>query len=116
MQQCIRLAEALNEQGKTAEAIEQVNLVRERAGVALLNSNAATQVSGQDDMRTRIQNEYRWETAGEGVPSMKKCVGKPGKKASSTTLTVLTGMERHLGCYNLQLDMGWRPILCMADT
>ena len=83
------LAEALNEQGKTAEAIEQVNLVRERAGVALLNSNAATQVNGQDDMRTRIQNEYRWETAGEVFPSMKKCVGKPGKKASSTTLTVL---------------------------
>lgn len=83
------MAEALNEQGKTAEAIEQVNLVRERAGVALLNSNAATQVNGQDDMRTRIQNEYRWETAGEGVSFYEEMRWKPGKKASSTTLTVL---------------------------
>lgn len=61
------LAEALNEQGKTEEAVAQVNLVRERAGVAPLNSNAATTVNGKDDMRKRIQNEYRWETAGEGI-------------------------------------------------
>ena len=63
----LSLAECLNEQGKTDEAVEWVNKVRARAGIALLNSNVYTQVSGQDDMRTRIQNERRWEFAGEGV-------------------------------------------------
>lgn len=63
----LSLAECLNEQGKTDEAVEWVNKVRARAGIALLNSNAYTQVSGQDNMRTRIQNERRWEFAGEGV-------------------------------------------------
>lgn len=60
------LAEALNEQGKTAEAIQYINLVRERAGIALLNSNSNTQVVGKDDLRMRIMNERRWEFAGEG--------------------------------------------------
>lgn len=63
----LSLAECLNEQGKTEEAIEWVNMVRERAGVALLNSNSYTQVTGQDNMRERIRNERRWEFAGEGV-------------------------------------------------
>ena len=63
----LSLAECLNEQGKTAEAIEWVNKVRERVGMALLNSNSYTQVSGQDNMRERIRNERRWEFAGEGV-------------------------------------------------
>jgi len=63
----LSLAEALNEQGKTTEAITYVNMVRERAGVALLNSNEYTQVKGQDDMRTRIQKEKRWELACEGA-------------------------------------------------
>ena len=61
------LAEALNEQGKTTEAITYVNKVRARAGVAQLNSNEYTQVSGQSDLRNRIQNERRWEFNGEGV-------------------------------------------------
>lgn len=60
-------AEALNEQGLTSEAIDKVNEVRGRAGVALLNSNTATTVTGQDDLRTRIQNERSIELAGEGV-------------------------------------------------
>ena len=63
----LSLAECLNEQGKTEEAAEWVNKVRERAGVALLNSNTYTQVTGQDNMRERIRNERRWEFAGEGV-------------------------------------------------
>lgn len=63
----LSLAECLNEQGKTDEAAEWVNKVRARAGIALLNSNPYTTVSGQDNMRTRIQNERRWEFAGEGV-------------------------------------------------
>lgn len=63
----LSLAECLNEQGKTDEAVTYVNMVRERAGAALLNSNEYTQVSGQDNMRERIRNERRWEFAGEGV-------------------------------------------------
>lgn len=63
----LNLAEALNEQGKTNEAIACVNLVRKRAGVAELNSNPYTQVSGQDATRERIRAERRWEFNGEGV-------------------------------------------------
>lgn len=63
----LNLAEALNEQGKTEEAIECVNKVRARAGVALLNSNEYTNVTSQADLRERIRNERRWELNGEGV-------------------------------------------------
>lgn len=63
----LSLAECLNEQGRTDEATECVNQVRARAGVALLNSNSYTRVTGQENLRTRIQNERRWEFAGEGV-------------------------------------------------
>lgn len=63
----LNLAEALNEQNKTEEAIECVNQVRNRAGIALLNSNEHTQVAGQDNLRERIRNERRWEFNGEGV-------------------------------------------------
>lgn len=61
----LNLAEALNEQGKTDEAIVYINKVRERVGHILLNSNEYTKVSGQDDMRERIRNERYWELAGE---------------------------------------------------
>lgn len=61
------LAEALNEQGKTDDAIPFVNMVRKRAGVAELNSNTYTAVAGQDNLRERIRNERRWEFNGEGV-------------------------------------------------
>ncbi|WP_374163989.1 RagB/SusD family nutrient uptake outer membrane protein [Arcticibacter sp. MXS-1] len=60
-------AEALNEQGMTTEAIEKVNEVRARAGVALLNSNSATTVTGQADLRERIRNERRVEFPNEGI-------------------------------------------------
>ena len=63
----LSLAECLNEQGRTDETITYVNMVRQRAGAALLNSNQYTQVTGQDNMRERICNERRWEFAGEGV-------------------------------------------------
>lgn len=60
------LAEALNEQGSTSEAVPFINDVRERAGVALLNSGPAyLAVSDAGDMRVRIQNERRWELACE---------------------------------------------------
>ena len=59
------LAEALNEQGETDVAAGYVNLVRNRAGVAALNSNAYTTVTGKEDMRKRIQHERSVELAGE---------------------------------------------------
>jgi hypothetical protein len=63
----LSLAEALNEQNKTAEAATYVNMVRKRAGIALLNSNSYTTVAGQEDMRNRIRREKRWELACEGT-------------------------------------------------
>ncbi len=61
----LNLAEALNEQGKSEEAITYVNQVRERAGVALLNTNSYTQVIDAADLRERIRNERYWELAFE---------------------------------------------------
>ena len=63
----LSLAEALNESGDTDNAILYVNMVRERAGVAPLNSNEYTAVKGQGDLRNRIRKEKRWELACEGV-------------------------------------------------
>ncbi len=61
----LSLAEAVNEQGRTAEAVGYVNKVRDRAGVAELDSNKWTAVEGQDDLRRRIMDEKHWEFAGE---------------------------------------------------
>lgn len=65
----IDLAECLNEQNKTDDAIPVLNQVRNRAGVAPLNQlgNDNVKVNGKDDMRRRIVNEQHWELAGEGV-------------------------------------------------
>ena len=65
----VALAECVNEQGRTTEAVAFVNQVRERAGVAPLNQpgNSAVAVSGQDDMRKRIRDEHLWELACEEV-------------------------------------------------
>lgn len=79
-------AEALNEQGKTAEAVALVNEVRARAGVGLLNSSAATTVGGQADLRERVRNERRVEFVNEGINyfdelrwgSLKEKVFSPG--------------------------------------
>jgi len=60
-------AEALNEDGQTSLAIEKVNEVRKRAGAALLNSNAYTQVTGKEDLKQRIMNECHWELLAEDV-------------------------------------------------
>lgn len=60
------LAEALNEQGKTTEAISYLNQVRQRAGVALLNNGSSfLKVDSQENMRQRIRQEKRWELACE---------------------------------------------------
>ena len=53
------LAEALNEQGKTAEAATFMNQVRTRAGLA------ATKAATQGDFRTAVYNERRVELAFE---------------------------------------------------
>lgn len=60
-------AEALNEQGDVPGAVNLVNEVRRRAGAQELNTNAATTVNGQDDMRRRIMNERHWELLGEDL-------------------------------------------------
>ncbi|NIG53364.1 RagB/SusD family nutrient uptake outer membrane protein [Chitinophaga sp. Cy-1792] len=60
-------AEALNEQGNTAAAVDLVNQVRGRAGVGLLNSSAGTTVAGQDDLRKRIRHERLCEFPNEGI-------------------------------------------------
>lgn len=77
----LNLAEALNEQGKTKEAIEWVNKVRRRAGARELNTNEPTTVNGQDDLRIRIQNERRWELAGEGITYFDEIRWKTWKEA-----------------------------------
>jgi len=61
------LAEALNEQGEYLGAIELVNQVRNRAGLAPLNEpgNAFVAVADANDLRERIRDERKWELAGE---------------------------------------------------
>lgn len=61
----LRQAECLNELGRTSEAVDLVNKVRQRAGQIALNSNAGTTVKDQADMRQRIRNEFYWELGGE---------------------------------------------------
>lgn len=64
------LAEAINEQRFSDEAITLVNSVRTRSGaVALQKTDGAlpTYVSGQTNLRERIRNERRWELALEGI-------------------------------------------------
>jgi len=58
-------AEALNEQGRTADAVPLINLVRQRASVALapLSPSDFTQAS----LRTQLMHERATELAGEGV-------------------------------------------------
>lgn len=58
-------AECVNEQGRYNEAVELVNKLRERAGAVKLNSNNHTRVTGVEDMRERIRNEYYFELGGE---------------------------------------------------
>ncbi|MBQ0078036.1 MAG: RagB/SusD family nutrient uptake outer membrane protein [Bacteroidales bacterium] len=61
-------AEALNELGRTDEAIEIVNRVRTRAHMPVLNDGQPwNQVAGKEDMLHRIQYERRIELCGEGL-------------------------------------------------
>lgn len=58
----LMLAEALNEDSQTAEAIGYLNMVRERPGSGL----AATTAISQDEVRQAIIEERAMELAGEG--------------------------------------------------
>jgi starch-binding outer membrane protein, SusD/RagB family len=63
-------AEAINEQKFDVRAVALVNQVRERAGVALLQTtdpSKPTFVNNQVDLRQRIRNERRWEFNGEAI-------------------------------------------------
>ncbi|MFT3677527.1 MAG: RagB/SusD family nutrient uptake outer membrane protein [Chitinophagaceae bacterium] len=60
-------AEAINEIGFSQDAVGLVNAVRQRAGVGLLNSSAATTVTNQDQLRERIRDERRREFPNEGI-------------------------------------------------
>ena len=63
----LMLAEAYNEAGQTDKAVTEVNKIRERAGMALLNNGDSWMaVNGKDDMTQRIRDERKWELAGEG--------------------------------------------------
>ena len=67
----LRWAECINENvGPTQEALDLINLVRTRAGLPNLqmaDGSLPTFVSGQSDLRNRIQNERRVEFPNEGV-------------------------------------------------
>ena len=61
----LSLAEAINEQGRHAEAMQYVNQVRARAGVQLLGTNEYTLVLNKEQMAERIRKEKKWELACE---------------------------------------------------
>ena len=108
------LAEALNEQGKTNEAVTYVNMVRGRIpGLALLNSNTYTTVTDQDNMRERIRKEYGWELCGENQMYYKelrwgtwldKKFGTNRATATSTDLNGANGMTEIWGTKRYTLN------------
>lgn len=62
-------AEALNELGRSQEALDILNVIRGRAHMPelVLGGAAPTGVSGQDEVLERIRHESRIEMCGEGV-------------------------------------------------
>ena len=56
----LKYAEALNENGRTPDAIAQLNRVRSRAGLGV------TTATSQAEVRTAIRQERRFELIGEG--------------------------------------------------
>ncbi|KAA6344423.1 RagB/SusD family nutrient uptake outer membrane protein [termite gut metagenome] len=103
----LSLAEALNEQGKTGEAIAEVNKVRKRAGLAEFGSAAyeGIPVGGQDDVKERIQNERRWEFAGEGVSFFDEFRLKTWKKTKFGDGSTNVGLKQVWG--DLQRQIAW---------
>lgn len=63
----LMLAEAYNETGRIDKAIAEVNKIRSRVGMPLLNGGSPQMaVGGQDDLTLRIRNERAYELVGEG--------------------------------------------------
>lgn len=63
----LMLAESYNELGDVAKAVVEVNKIRARVGMALLNNGDSWMaVSTKDQMTQRIRDERKWELAGEG--------------------------------------------------
>ena len=60
-------AEAESNAGVSPKAIELINEIRGRAGVALLNSSPATTVTSKEDLIKRLRNERRREFVNEGI-------------------------------------------------
>lgn len=64
----LMLAECYNETGNSAKAVEYINKVRARAGIALLNSGPSyLAANSKEDIFTRIFRERAFELAGEGL-------------------------------------------------
>lgn len=120
----LSLAEALNEQGKTDEAVTYVNQVRQRIpGLALLNSNQYTTVKGQEDMRQRIRREFGWELCGEGQMYWKELrwgtwadkkfgtnrLTEPDatKRNGANGMTEIWGTKRYTLNYNGDYEFKW---------
>lgn len=63
----LMLAEAYNETGQTSKAVEEVNKIRQRVGMPLLNSGYPwLAVGGKEEMTERIRLERAFELLGEG--------------------------------------------------
>ncbi len=63
----LMLAEAYNESDMTSKAVDEVNKIRGRAGMPLLDSGALWLASGgKQEMAERIRRERAFELAGEG--------------------------------------------------
>lgn len=63
----LMLAEAYNENGETSKAVDEVNKIRARVGMPLLNSGAEwLAVGSKEDMTERIRRERAFELLGEG--------------------------------------------------
>lgn len=107
------LAEALNEQGKTAEAVEVINQVRNRAGVAPLTTTDAskpTYVTSQKDMRQRIQDEYGWELAGENRMfwhELRWGTWKHKKFTCGNGMTEIWGSKRYTNTFQGDYSITW---------
>ncbi len=88
----LMLAEALNENGKTEEALPYINAIRDRAGLPEYGSMS------QDDFRVRVANERRFELGMEGVRWFDLLrTGKALEVMGST------GMKTHMTVFPLPL-------------
>lgn len=64
----LMLAECYNENGNQPKAVELINQVRQRAGIALLNSGPSyLQATGKEQVFERIKHERAIEFAAEGI-------------------------------------------------